>query len=144
MKLKPLVHLENPAETDFVKEYHDCRVPKSEESLFNSLAFLNSNQFFQIDLGFYSLYVSEKQMLKRLHDFHKKNVFPPRLNLSIKEQNFNILRKLSTSYPNTCFNNFMPLFLKNGDDLLNIKINLDTLEAFAMHECVFSNNDKFE
>jgi len=86
-----------------VKEYQDCRVPKSEESLFNSLAFLNPNQFFELDIDLRSF--SKEQVLKRLHVIQKKNLSPPRLNVYGNENDdCEKLRKLSSSYPNTLFN----------------------------------------
>ena len=54
--------------------------------------------------------LSKKQMLKVRHDFQKKNMFPPRLNIPRLEiDDFEKLKKLSSSYPNTLINYLVTL-----------------------------------
>ena len=119
--------LEKPSDNDCVKEYQDCFVSQGEESLFNSVAHLNSTQFFQMDIP--GTEWSEEELLESVKAFQKNNVFPPRLNLWVyKQKRYNSLRKLASLYPTTHFNGLLLFSCGDISDLPKWNLNLNTLE----------------
>ena len=88
---------------------------------------------------------SKKELLKSVLDFQKKNVFPPRLNLSVyRHFRYNSLRKLVSLYPNTQFNVLYIIDFGDASDFPKLNLKLDTLECVVLGSCSFSDNDKFE